>query len=82
MGERIECQSIRNLPVILWGFGVNSRPIYLRELDGKDNAPSSNDSVSSSFIENERKIEAEEHLLSQLLARLEELERQEAAQIQ
>ena len=61
---------------------VNSRLIYLRELDSKDNAPSSNDSVSSSFIENERKIEAEKHRLSQLLARLEELERQEAALIQ
>ena len=56
---------------------VNSRPIYLRELDSKDN-----DSVSSSFIEYERKLEAEKHRLSQILARLEELERQEAAPIQ
>jgi hypothetical protein len=66
-------------------LNVNSRPIYLRELDSKDN-----DSVSSSFIiENKRRIEAEEHRLSWLLerqtailARHEELERQEAAPIQ
>ena len=58
-------------------LNVNSRPIYLRELDSKDN-----DSVSSSFIEYERKLEAEKHRLSQILARLEELERQEAAPIQ
>ena len=58
-------------------LNVNSRPIYLRELDSKDN-----DSVSSSFIEYERTLEAEKHRLSQILARLEELERQEAAPIQ
>ena len=41
---------------------VNSRPIYLRELDGKDN-----DSVSSSFIEREQKIEDLECRISELL---------------
>ena len=51
-------------------LNVNSRPIYLRELNSKDN-----DSVSSSFS----------WLLARqtaILARLEELERQEAAPIQ
>ena len=45
---------------------VNSRPIYLRELDGKDN-----DSVASSSIEREQKIEAIERRLSELLQELE-----------
>ena len=51
-------------------LNVNSRPIYLRELDSKDN-----DSVSSSFS---RLLERQDAIL----ARLEELERQEAAPIQ
>ena len=47
-------------------LNVNSRPIYLRELDGKDN-----DNVSSSSIEREQKIEAIERRLSELLKELE-----------
>ena len=60
-------------------LNVNSRPIYLRELDSKDNAPSSKNGVSSSFIEKEHKIEAMERRVSELLK---EIARQKAAPIQ
>ena len=46
---------------------VNSRPIYLRELNCRDDTQSSNDSVSTLFIETEPKIKAMECRLSELL---------------
>ena len=61
---------------------VNLRAIYLRKPDNKDETQSSNDGVSSAYIERERAIEAEERRLSKLQKRLKELERRDAAPIQ
>ena len=50
---------------------VNSRPIYFRELDSKNDTHSSNDSDYSEYLENERKIEALERRASELREALE-----------
>jgi hypothetical protein len=53
---------------------VNSRPIYFRELDSKNDTQSSNVSVSSSFMEREQMIEELERNMSINILRLREME--------
>ena len=60
---------------VFWGMlDVNSRPIYFRELDSKNDTQSSNVSVSSSFMEREQMIEELERNMSINIRRLREME--------
>jgi hypothetical protein len=52
MGPSIKGRSIRHLHNLLVMLYVKSQQIYLRELDSKNDTASSDDSVSSEYINN------------------------------